>query len=115
MRNQIWKKIPHLGPEPRSSHTSTLFQDYIITYGGTAEGYKSVKSDIKVLNLKTCSFEDFSLEGDQPSKREDHTACLFDTNKILVFGGYDVNEDLVLNDTVIISAFILQIIIFRHV
>jgi len=100
MKNRLWEEIPNLSFDNRTNHTSTLFQDYIITHAGCPQNAIDIFNDIKILNLKTGSFEEFILQGDQPSKRESHSACLFATNKILLFGGFGGK---VLHDVAIIS------------
>jgi len=93
-KNLIWKEIPCSNSGDRSFHTSTLFKDYLITYGGYSKSCDKVLSDFQILNLKKNSFEAFNLEGDEPCSREQHSACLIDSNKILIFAGYDGQEIL---------------------
>ena len=42
---------------------------------------------IEVYNLRKNYWEKIQLEGDLPVARHKHSACLFDSNKILIFGG----------------------------
>ncbi len=95
-----WKEIPCVNSGDRSFHTSTLFKNYIITYGGYSDTLE-IYFGIKILNLNKCSFENFLIEGDKPLHRNRHSACLLDSNKILIFGGY-ANHG-VFNDTAIIT------------
>jgi len=98
--NPIWKEISCVHPKDRCFHTSTLVENYIITYGGYSWTLKKYLG-IKILNLNKCSYEAFLFEGDEPLYRNRHSACLLDSNKILIFGG-SVNGDI-LNDTAIIT------------
>jgi len=82
-------------------HTSTLFRDYIITFGGYSKSCKKLFPNIQILNLKTNSPEAFKLEGDEPSFRYRHSACLVNQNQILIFGG-EKNRSI-LNDAAIIT------------
>jgi len=94
-------EMPCPNPGDRSFHTSSLFKNYMITYGGYSNSSKKALADIKVLNLKRNSFEEFRLEGDEPCLRERHSACLIDPNKILVFGGCCNGE--ILHETAMIT------------
>jgi len=83
------KKLPCSDSIDRCFHSSTLHKHYLITYGGFPKRAPITLSDIKILNLKTYSFEDFKLEGSEPIPLCGHSACLFDSNKILIFGGLE--------------------------
>jgi len=87
MQDFIWKEVPISSFEDRSFHTSTLYEKHLIIYGGTSLSLKKYLNDIKIFNMETLSYEDFKQEGDEPSSRSGHSACLFDSNKILLFGG----------------------------
>ncbi len=95
-----WKELPYPSSEDRNLHTSTLFKNYIITFGGYSNKSKAFLG-FTILNLNSGSYEDFILKGDKISQRSKHSACLLDMNKILIFGGF--TGDKILNDTVMIT------------
>jgi len=96
----LWKEMPCSDSGDRYFHTSTLYKDYIITHAGRSEKSDKNLRDFVILNLKTGQYEPFKLEGDQPIQRYRHSACLFDSNRILIFGGF---HDGILNDTAIVT------------
>ncbi len=98
--NLTWKYLPCSSSEDRYYHTSTLFKNYIITYGGYSKKLKEYLG-FKIWNLDGGSYKDLILEGDKPSYRYRHSACLFDSDKILIFGGFDGQK--VLNDTAVVT------------
>jgi len=100
LKKPAWNKISCSSSGDRYFHSSTLFKDYIITYGGRSEKTNEKFNDIKVLNLKTSQWQSFRLEGTQPITRSRHSACLYDTNKIIIYGGYNNN---ILKQTSIIT------------
>jgi len=63
--NIIWKELPYSSSEDRFYHTSTLFEDYIMTFSGYSQKLRAYLG-IRVLNLNKSTYEDFILEGDQP-------------------------------------------------
>lgn len=83
-----WTEIPYSKLQHSYGHTSTLFKDYMITFGGRSESWRFDFHGITILNLKTNSSQKFKLKGENPKARCRHSACLFDSNKILIFGGF---------------------------
>jgi len=95
-----WRNLQCSSSGDRYFHTSFLYKDYMITYGGYSDKGEDTLGDIKVLNLKKRCYETFNLKGDTPLPRYRHSACMIDSNKILVFGGFNKN---ILSDTAIIT------------
>jgi len=100
-KNISCKKLPCSDSFDRCFHSSTLYKHYLITYAGLPKRAPITVNDIKILNLKTYSFEEFNFEGPEPIPRTGHSACLFDSNKILIFGGSEFVK--LLNDPFIIT------------
>ena len=98
--SNTWKQLLCPNSGERNFHTSTLYKHYIITYGGRHNKIGINYNNFKILNLKTGSYKDFTLQGDKPSQRYRHSACLFDSNKVLIFGGF---HDNILHDTAILT------------
>ncbi len=102
LTKNTWKEVPFSGFPDRCAHTSTLFKQYIITYGGYSLKLNSVvKETIEIFNLEKGQLEKFNLKGDKPQTIHRHSACLIDSNKILIFGGYRKRQ--VINDIAIIT------------
>jgi len=86
-KKHSWEKVFPLLPQNRYAHTSTLYRHYVIIYGGSRGDEWGGCGDILVYNLKKKRWERIRLEGDKPAPRRRHSAFLFDSNKIIVFGG----------------------------
>jgi len=95
-----WRNLQCSSSGDRYFHTSVLYKEYMITYGGYSDKEEDTLGDIKVLNLKKRCYETFNLKGEIPPPRYRHSACLIDSNKILVFGGFHKN---ILSDPAIIT------------
>eukprot|EP01080_Neovahlkampfia_damariscottae_P001229 gene1229-11319_t len=80
-------------PEARKNQSCILFKDEIFVFGGKG---KQVYSKVHVFDLKTQSWSIPKVTG-TISSRTNQCCCLFDTNKIAVFGGID-KGDQSLND-----------------
>jgi len=87
-----WHQLPHQGQKTRHLHTSTLFDHYIITIGGSSHNESINTEEISIFDIFTHQWQKAEIRGFQPKFRYGHTACLYDTNKIIVYGG-EVNEE----------------------
>lgn len=72
-------------PDPRDSHTMTLFGPRILVFGGW-DG-KNYFSDISSLDPKTGVWQRLNVSGAVPAGRKGHSATLIAGNKLYVFGG----------------------------
>lgn len=79
----------------------------ILTIGGSGRdslGQMTIFNDVTVFNLANKTVQQLQIEGDQFEARKGHTACLYERNQIIIFGGSDsdgVRKDigiLTLND-----------------
>jgi len=74
--------------QERHTHTSTLIQDFIITFGGYLGG-SNYSNDVSVYHIKTNTWQQLVPSGKPPRPRQRHSACLYKDNKIYIFGGYN--------------------------
>ncbi len=81
----MWSRIDCASSGVRDLHTCTLFQHYIIVFGGH-DGSTS-KNDIIVYDIKTSKWTQAKSFGSKISSRYGHVACLFEEKKILLHGG----------------------------
>jgi len=91
-KRPIWEEIESEG-DSRRFHTSSLIDNYIITFGGIA-GYSKILHDFSVFNIDTYEWEDVIIKGVQAKPRWSHTACVLDNKKIIIYGGIQANDDL---------------------
>jgi len=85
----------------RCLHTSTLYKHYIITIGGLSlKSGHLIKEIVEIFNIEKGELEKFNLQGDELQQIQRHSACLIDSNKILIFGGFRAE---VLNDVAIMT------------
>jgi len=94
-----WMEINCENTGERWLHTSTLYKHYVITYGGFSHLFG--KTDIIIFDMETFEWHKPLIEGVQPDARCGHTACLWDNDKIIIFGGsyssIESNEILIFN------------------
>lgn len=85
----IWTEIKCMNLKKRSRHTSLIYQDYIITFGG----FNSIPlNDIDIYDINKNIWINFSIKGDNLDPRYGHTMCLTQDHKIIIFGGYNYNQ-----------------------
>ncbi|KAL7025886.1 hypothetical protein ACKWTF_013679 [Chironomus riparius] len=83
-----WEKIKEQNfeePCPRESHTSILYKNQLIVYGGM--NGKRRLNDIWMLDLDSFSWIKLTTTGTIPLARSMHTATLVD-NEMYIFGGF---------------------------
>jgi len=73
----------------RGYHTSLLVRDHIFTFGGDCDVDQSDISSIAIYDVKNDKWE--YVKTDLPT-RYGHTACAFDQNKIIIYGGQSCDE-----------------------
>jgi len=93
-----WKAIP--STETRSDHTSTVYKHFIITFGGMKSGCSDFFDYVSILNLKTQEITEVKLNNVLANYRRGHSACLYEEDQIIVFGGKYLKETL--NETAVI-------------
>ncbi|CAG8473683.1 6927_t:CDS:1 [Paraglomus occultum] len=77
--------------------------NYIYLFGGFDQYTDEVYNDLYRLNVAEMKWEDvIYVKGKRPSKRNDHSASLWNGNKLVIFGGMD-DEDEYCNDVVILD------------
>ena len=84
-----WSKVNYQGSPGRHTHSSTLIQDYIITFGGIEGGNPGRKNEVYAYNIKTGVWKQITPTGIEPATRQRHSACLYNDNEIIVFGGWN--------------------------
>jgi len=94
MKWELLESTSELCPCPRAGHTANYIRykdkDYLIIYGG-GDSFK-IFNDLHILNLENYSWSQPIIEeNDQPPLRCAHTSNVYD-NKLLIFGGSDVNR-----------------------
>jgi len=90
-----WQELSCADSGKRKFHTSTLFKDYIITYGG--DSGSGELDDIILFDCKKNAWRSVETSEGIPTVRQGHTACLYQDNTIIIFGG--INRAGVLNQT----------------
>jgi len=96
---KIWAKIQNFDLTNRCAHTATIFSHYIVIFGGF-DGIR-VLNDVIIFDLDTFAWKRAQISGNSPRPRYGHSACLYQENKLVIFGGHDgVNT---LNNTQIIT------------
>ena len=89
-RQPTWSRVTTRSSKKRYLHTSTVFKHYIITYGGSKdrEGYDDSFGDIVVFDINTYEWKRAKTKGHPLAPRYAHTACLYNEDKMVVFGGH---------------------------
>lgn len=87
-----WEKVGARGRPPscRNCHTATLFQNYMVIFGGKeGEGRKRLVNDLHILDLNTKDWLP-SLENSNPAPdpRMGHSALLVN-DRIIIYGGWN--------------------------
>jgi len=85
-----WSKVSTRSSKKRYLHTSIIWKHYIITYGGSKEGdgYNDAFGDLVVFNINTYEWNRVKFKGFTPPARYAHTACLYNEDQMVVFGGF---------------------------
>ncbi|CAG8433759.1 11081_t:CDS:1 [Ambispora gerdemannii] len=77
--------------------------EYLYVFGGFHQYTDEVYNDLYRLNVSEMKWEDvIYLKNSPPSKRNDHTASLWNDDKLVIFGGMDA-EDQFCNDIVYLN------------
>jgi len=84
-KDPTWREISTRNQKPQFYHTSTRFDHYIISISGNCQ--REAEEEIYVFDIDTETWHKPQLTGDQLQLGKFHTACLFNTNKIVVYGG----------------------------
>jgi len=82
------------------SHTSIPFKNYIITFGGTDDSI--IMNQTLALDMETYKWQTVNIIGAKPAARYGHSACLWDNDGGIIFGGKGIsimNETLLMNFT----------------
>ncbi|MBD2596167.1 hypothetical protein H6G74_17810 [Nostoc spongiaeforme FACHB-130] len=81
-------------PEPRSFHTTVLYQDKMLVWGGhqAAQDGGYIFSDVAIhsLDLKTWEWSEITPDGIPPDPRSHHSAVLFQDKLLIDGGSYDI-------------------------
>ncbi|CAJ0745629.1 22126_t:CDS:2 [Entrophospora sp. SA101] len=76
-------------PNSKNEHSP----QYIYVFGGFHQYTDEVYNDLYRLNIAEMKWEDvIYLKGNRPSKRTNHSASLWNKDKLLIFGGTDVED-----------------------
>ena len=88
-----WEKLGCVDPDSRIHHTSTSYNNYIVTFGGTDDLSKTDSlNTLTVLNLDALFLSHIKPSESFPRPRCGHSACLIDEHQILIHGGYIENN-----------------------
>ena len=86
----------------RIHHTSTRVKNHVVTYAGKSGLSSDLDlSTVTALDLDKLSTQYIESDSKTPEPRCGHTACLFNENKILIYGGHIV--DTVTNQVLIMT------------
>jgi len=90
-RQPTWSRVTTRSSKKRYLHTSVVFKHYIITCGGSkdSDGFDDAFGDIVVFNVNTYEWRRAKTKGHPVAPRYAHTACLYNEDKMVVFGGHD--------------------------
>jgi len=87
-----WERVVARGRQPscRNCHTATLFQNYMVIFGGKeGEGRKRLVNDLHILDLDTTEWlPSFDTPNPAPDPRMGHSALLVGS-RILIYGGWN--------------------------
>lgn len=94
-----WSKLEpeNIPPSARDSHTAVLFEESVYIYGGSG-GISKQSDEFYRFELATNRWKRITAEGNRPPGREGHTACIVHDKYMVVYGGWESNQD-VLTDT----------------
>ena len=83
--------IGTVNPGAISHHTSIVFHDKMYLYGGS-KGNCEPNEKMYSLDMKSSPYKWEIIEpipiGDHPKTRDEHSACLYDNNSMVIFGGF---------------------------
>ncbi|EGC37632.1 hypothetical protein DICPUDRAFT_149727 [Dictyostelium purpureum] len=86
--NILYVNITNKSVEGRAGHTSVVYRNYLIVFGGHNNHKSKYYSSVLGYNLDTNEWKQQSCSGVIPSARATH--CTFQiNNKMFIFGGYD--------------------------
>ena len=90
-----WSKLESENRPPaiRDSHSSLLVGNSVYVYGGS-DGVSKKSDELMRYDLSNNSWESVNVEGDKPSGREGHTACILQNRYMVVYGGWGPSEDI---------------------
>ena len=85
-----WSKVDTRSTKKRYLHSSIIWKHYIITYGGstTNDGANDAFGDVIIFNINTYQWGRAKIRGRIPQARYGHTACLYNEDQMIVYGGY---------------------------
>jgi len=95
----MWTKIQDFDTISRCAHSATRFSHYIVIFGGF-DGVR-VLSDVIIFDLESFAWNGTQISGTMPKPRYGHSACLYEKNKLIIFGGHDGENTL--NSTLIVT------------
>jgi hypothetical protein len=83
-----------IGPIPRSQHSASFYNSYLIIYGGrndtqyTKDLQAVALNDLHLLNTRSNTWVTLALFGEElPAARWGHQMSINDEGKLLIFGG----------------------------
>lgn len=79
----------------RSNHTSVLYNDKMIVFGGVTSG---LSNDLHVFNLFSNKWENLELCGDKPSPIYDHASVIYKDSMFVLFGEQKVKGHKVFSE-----------------
>jgi len=88
-----WKEIEGTQPEKRDCHSSIVYKDQMVIFGG-GDSFNWY-DDMHMFDFKTLTWSEVITEGPKPLGRAGHSATLYN-DKMYIFGGW--NGMLTLND-----------------
>jgi len=87
----IWNSLTPSEFIKRAYHSSTLFKNFIIIFGGYNGGMEAL-NDIIVFDILKNTWFSVTPTGDLPTGRYGHTVCNYGNDKAIVFGGLSSNN-----------------------
>ncbi len=102
-KQPTWTRVTTRSSKKRYLHTSTVFKHYIITFGGSKDndGFDSTFGDIVVFDINTYEWKRAKTKGRPLAPRYAHTACMYNENTMVIFGGH--NDNITLDQTLFLT------------
>jgi len=87
-RSFIWKQITSKSIEGRAGHTSVVYKNNLVVFGGHNNYKSKYYNSIQLFNLDTLEWKNQICSGTAPCARATHCTFIV-SNRMYIFGGFD--------------------------